>query len=159
MGSLPDARRLPSVIQTHLAMNTDCPTTHRLILVLASAWLLAGACATLRAQDRQPATLPTTPPTTGPHVALGVGEQVPSEDDLIKDLHSLGLINGQTDIFRSACPVRDLAKKMSSTQPSADDLILAAVRTQHLYDLGIRTIIRRRCKELKEDSSLWIAGA
>jgi hypothetical protein len=70
-----------------------------------------------------------------------VGEKVPSEDDLIKDLHSMGLIQGRTNIFRCACPVRDIAKKMAATQPSEDDLWQARVRMQRLYDLGIRTII------------------
>src|SRR5262245_40869334 len=37
-----------------------------------------------------------------------VGEKVPSEDDVIKGLHSLGLINGRTNIFRCASPVKDL---------------------------------------------------
>jgi Tyrosine phosphatase family len=70
-----------------------------------------------------------------------VGEKVPSEDSIVPDFHSLGLINGQLNIFRSACPVRDIAKKMSSTRPSDDQLKEAQARMQHLYDLGIRTII------------------
>jgi hypothetical protein len=37
--------------------------------------------------------------------------------------------------------VRDLAKKMSTTEPSTDDLGQAKARTQRLFDLGVRTII------------------
>jgi hypothetical protein len=70
-----------------------------------------------------------------------VGEKVPSEDSVLKDFHSLGLINGRTNIFRCACPVRDIAKKMSATQPSAADLAEARQRMKRLYDLGIRTVI------------------
>jgi hypothetical protein len=82
----------------------------------------------------QAATAPAA--TTNP-----TGEKVPSEDAIIKDLHSLGLIQGQTNIFRSACPVRDIAAAMAATQPSDADLAAARARMQHLYDLGIRTDI------------------
>jgi rhodanese-related sulfurtransferase len=77
-------------------------------------------------------------PTTQP----GVGEQIPSEDPLLADFHSLGLINGHTNIFRAACPVRDLAKlKPSATQPAEAIMSDAVKRMQRLYDLGIRTDI------------------
>jgi len=70
-----------------------------------------------------------------------VGEQVPSEDSVIKDFHSLGLIDGRVDIFRCASPVRDLGTP--TTLPSDGDVLLdeAKARIQRLYDLGIRTII------------------
>ena len=68
-----------------------------------------------------------------------VGEKVPSEDDIIKDLHSLGLIEGHTNIFRSASPVRDLLNESGKSDPDA--LAEAKKRMQHLHDLGIRTII------------------
>jgi hypothetical protein len=70
-----------------------------------------------------------------------VGELVPSEDPVLKDFHSLGLIQGDLDIFRCACPVRDLGKKMATTQPTAHQLAEAVARMQRLYDLGIRTDI------------------
>jgi hypothetical protein len=69
-----------------------------------------------------------------------VGERVPSEDPILKDFHSLGLIDGHTNIFRSACPVRDLAKA-ATTQPSKSLDQQANARMQRLYDLGIRTVI------------------
>lgn len=50
--------------------------------------------------------LPRGPAAFSPLTA-NVGEKVPSEDPVIKDLHSLGLIEGRTNIFRSASPVRD----------------------------------------------------
>jgi protein tyrosine phosphatase (PTP) superfamily phosphohydrolase (DUF442 family) len=93
-----------------------------ILFLLASAGLAAAG----------PATQPADKP----------GEQIPSEDPVIKDLHSLGLIDGQTDIFRSACPVRDLAKQASAaTQPAAALQDQANARMKHLYDLGIRTDI------------------
>jgi len=91
-----------------------------LLLVMSSAPLLPAQTA--------PATQP-------------VGERVPSDDATIKDLHQIGLVNGQTDIFRSACPVRDLARRMTTTRPSADLLAAAEERMRHLHDLGIRTVI------------------
>lgn len=72
-----------------------------------------------------------------------VGEKVPSEDDLIPNFHSLGPINGQTDIYRCACPVGELFKKKSddTTQPSDSMMDQAVARMKRLHDLGIRTII------------------
>lgn len=79
-------------------------------------------------------------PSTRPS-AQSVGERVPSEDPILRDFHSLGLIDGRVDIFRCASPVRDLGTP--TTFPS-DDLRQsqeAESRIHHLYDLGIRTII------------------
>jgi protein-tyrosine phosphatase len=76
--------------------------------------------------------------TTAPGAGV---EQIPSEDSVINDFHSLGLINGHVNIFRSACPVRDLAKGITTTQPSAAESAEARQRMQRLYDLGIRTVI------------------
>ncbi|MGA3068099.1 MAG: tyrosine-protein phosphatase [Tepidisphaeraceae bacterium] len=81
-------------------------------------------------------TLPTTQP-----IQQKVGEQVPSEDPVLKDFHSMGLLNGQLNIYRGACPVRDLGKKMATTHPSPQDLTAADARMQRLYDRGIRTVI------------------
>jgi hypothetical protein len=112
------------------------PTSSFRIRYLFGCTVLVGlAIAPLRAEQASP----TTPPTT--QKVPGVGEQVPSEDGLIKDLHSMGLIDGFNDIFRCACPVRDLAREMSTTQPSPQQVDQAKVRMQHLYDLGIRTIV------------------
>ena len=68
-----------------------------------------------------------------------VGERVPSEDRAIQNFHSLGLINGHTNIFRSASPVRDLVD--SSGNPVANAAAEAEARMKHLYELGIRTVI------------------
>lgn len=81
-----------------------------------------------------------TPVATRPAQQI-VGEQVPSEDSVLNDFHSLGLVNGQLNIFRCACPVRDLAKRMAATQASEAELTEAAARMQRLYDLGVRTVI------------------
>ncbi|HUB24312.1 MAG TPA: dual specificity protein phosphatase family protein [Tepidisphaeraceae bacterium] len=70
------------------------------------------------------------------------GEVVPSEDALIPDLHSLGLINGQVNIFRCGCPMEEIVKQNEiATQPVDDLLPQAEVRLARMYELGIRTII------------------
>lgn len=74
-------------------------------------------------------------------IAAETTSKIPSEDAVIKNLHSLGLINGQTNIFRCACPVMDVAEQMKSAKPTEEDLKPARERMQHLRDLGIRTVI------------------
>ncbi len=81
-----------------------------------------------------------TLPSTQPAQQI-VGEQVPSDDAVLKDFHSLGLVDGEVDIFRSACPVRDLGKKMATTQPTDAEIDAAVARMRRLRDLGIRTDI------------------
>ena len=79
---------------------------------------------------------PNTEATGLPNV---VGERIPSEDDVVPNLHSMGLLKVHANIFRSACPVRDLAK--SVTQDEQQKLSEAEKRLHHLHELGIRTII------------------
>lgn len=110
----------------------------------AARWLtsiarLASACALLcptsalcLAADGPQSSVPSSK-------TAGVGERVPSEDESIKDFHCLGLIQGHTNIFRSASPVRDLVDNSGKTTDGAQEE--AKRRLQHLYDLGIRTII------------------
>ena len=94
-----------------------------------SILLLATACST-EAQTPPPSHDSAAPAvTTQPSAPVAV-ELVPSEDLQIKDFHSLGLIDGEVDIFRCSSPVRDL--------PTPDE---ARERFQHLYSLGIRTVI------------------
>ncbi len=64
-----------------------------------------------------------------------------SEDAVIKNLHSLGLINGQTNIFRCANPVMDVAEEVKNAKPTEADLKEAKERMQRLYHRGIRTVI------------------
>lgn len=78
--------------------------------------------------------------------------KTPSEDAVIKNLHSLGLINGQTNIFRCACPVMDVAEQMKGTKPTEKDLALARERMQHLRDLGIRTVISFQHQDLSGEN-------
>src|SRR5262245_5336409 len=66
----------------------------------------------LAQEQRQPAV------NSGKADGVEVGERVPSEDGIVKNLHSLGLIEGRTNIFRSASPVRDLVNE--SGEPNAD---------------------------------------
>jgi hypothetical protein len=91
---------------------------------------MACAFTAARGQDAAPAT----------RKSPLVGERVPSEDSVLKDLHSLGLICGHTNIYRCACPVRDLAKA-AATQPDQDFREQAKGRMQRLCDLGVRTVI------------------
>ncbi|HEY1923317.1 MAG TPA: tyrosine-protein phosphatase [Tepidisphaeraceae bacterium] len=70
-----------------------------------------------------------------------VGERVPSEDAVLKDFHSLGLVEGYVDIFRCASPVRDLGAPTATTRQSEAQIGIAAARMQRLHDLGIHTII------------------
>jgi hypothetical protein len=87
-----------------------------------------------------PAQVPPAPPTTQP-ANKSIGEKVPSEDPVIKDFHSLGLIDGRVDIFRCASPVRDLGTPATSASDRIDQAEEAQSRIQHIRDLGIRTII------------------
>ncbi len=78
--------------------------------------------------------------TTAPAAAAHAGERVPSEDTVVKDLHSLGLIDGRVNVFRCACPVRDLGKAVEGGERTWP-LDEAVVRMKHLHDLGITTVI------------------
>jgi protein-tyrosine phosphatase len=51
----------------------------------------------------------------------------------------MGLVEGNTNIFRSACPVRELAKSTSKDEKTK--LAEAEASMRHLRKLGIRTII------------------
>jgi hypothetical protein len=73
--------------------------------------------------------------------AEAVGERVPSEDPVLKDFHSLGLLDGRVDIFRCASPVRDLGKPAATKVESDAQISTASARISRLYSLGIRTII------------------
>jgi hypothetical protein len=87
-----------------------------------------------------PAAGLSTGATTMPSEPSAVGERVPSEDPVLRDFHSLGLIDGRVDIFRCASPVRDLASS-PTTRSSDAQLASAMQRMRRIYDLGIRTII------------------
>ena len=123
-------------------------TPYRLSLVFS---ILLSCPALLPAQ----ATLPASQT-----VAQKPGEKSPSDDALIWDFHNLGEINGATNLFRSASPLRDLEKK--GEKPADDAAAQARARLQHLYDLGVRTIISFEQPNPpagagKEDKTNWIA--
>src|SRR5690348_4176136 len=105
-----------------------CP----MILLLGSVVLCAKEPQTQSGVAKPAATSPTVLPDT-------VGERVPSEDSVVKNLHSLGLVSGHTNIFRSACPVRELAK--STDKDDRSKLAEAEATMRHLQKLGVRTII------------------
>ncbi|MGA2502344.1 MAG: tyrosine-protein phosphatase [Tepidisphaeraceae bacterium] len=68
-----------------------------------------------------------------------VGEQVPSEDPSIKDFHSLGVVNGQLRLFRSASLSRDLFREAQANEAAARLEVRA--RMERLVKLGVRTIV------------------
>ncbi len=113
------------------------------LLLIAIA--IGGISALVGGAERpaEPSAPPSAPPALAPATrptATGSGiERVPSDDLVLKDLHSLGLVNGQLKLFRCASPVRDIAKAMTTTQPSDEQQHEARVRLQRLYDLGVRT--------------------
>jgi hypothetical protein len=82
-----------------------------------------------------------TPVPTNVAPGENSSSRIPSEDVVIKNLHRMGPINGQTNIFRCACPVMDVAEQMKTAKPTEEDLRLARERMQHLRDLGVRTVI------------------
>jgi protein-tyrosine phosphatase len=67
--------------------------------------------------------------------------KTPSEDALIPNLHSLGVIDGRTNIYRCGSPTMSVAREMKSWPPSPEDQQAARERMQRLYDLGVRTVI------------------
>lgn len=86
------------------------------------------------------ATTSTLEPPLYP-LAPKPGERVPSDDPILKDFHSLGLVNGTLNLYRCASPVRDLGKKVHDPADLAAFAPDAKARLQHLKDLGIQTII------------------
>jgi Tyrosine phosphatase family len=119
-------------------MHLHCRHLSQIVFLVVILFGAAGPRCRCYAQDVPPADAsPTTAKTAAP--VASAGEKVPSEDSVIKDLHSLGLINGYTNIFRSASPVRDLVDSSGAVAQNAKDE--ARARLQHLHDLGIRTII------------------
>jgi hypothetical protein len=103
----------------------------RRLVLLALPLILAGsALGPAWAQEEAPATQGAAPV-----------EKIPSEDPLIKNMHCMGLIDGRTNIFRCACPVMDVAMHMKIDQPTTRDMQKAVAQMQHLYNLGIRTVV------------------
>lgn len=70
-----------------------------------------------------------------------------SEDPLIANYHSLGEINHRTHIFRCANPVGAIADRLKDAEPSAADRAQARAQMQHLYDLGVRTVVSLQRQE------------
>jgi protein-tyrosine phosphatase len=100
-----------------------------------------------------------TPSKPGLATTSVVGEKVPSEDPVIGVFHTLGIINGQDHLYRSAAPMRDLAKAAIVTPDSAEARTAAATRMKRLYARGIRTVISLENVDPtdKEDQAAWIA--
>jgi Tyrosine phosphatase family len=111
------------------------PIRRRFVFHLCAGCSVAAGCfgPPLRAE--------TPPKPADGTLQTQVGERVPSDDPVIPDLHSLGLVCGHTNIFRSACPVRDLAKTPTSELSNAEKLSAAQSRMRRLRSLGIETII------------------
>ncbi len=97
-----------------------------------------------------PATAPATKPASTQKSSL-VGEKIPSEDPLIKDFHSLGMVQGKLTLFRSASPTRDLVKGQTISDDLAPLQKQADARLKHLADLGIRSIVSLESPDSVED--------
>lgn len=70
-----------------------------------------------------------------------------SEDSLIVNYHPLGKIGGKGNIVRCANPVDKIAEDLKGAEPTAADREKARAQMQHLYDLGIRTVISLQRQE------------
>ena len=101
-----------------------------LVILAAGRGFAAGPAAAHREQAA----------TTAPGTVAHAGERVPSEDKVVNDFHSLGLIDGRINVFRCACPVRDLGKAVEGGERTWP-LDEAVARMKHLHDLGITTVI------------------
>ena len=78
--------------------------------------------------------------TTMPGGETSVDKAPPSEDPVLRNFHTMGLVDGHNDIFRCASPLHE-ADKSSSTTTRPVDMQVALGRMQRVYGLGIRTII------------------
>ncbi len=85
-------------------------------------------------------------------IQTDVGEAMPSDDAVIKNFRCLGLVNGKVNIFRSACPVRDLGKEING-KPTDAQMAEAISRMKHLYELGIRTIVSFQGTSANDDEA------
>ncbi len=123
--------------------------------------MLAGGVAALAAvpQGKSAATASATAAK-----AKETGEKIPSESAAIKDLHSLGLVDGRVTIFRSASPTRDMVKGTAAAPDKEALRAEAAKRMAELAKLGIKTIVSLENPDAaddaeagaKEQRNLWI---
>ncbi len=134
---------------------------NRLLLLLAFSASLFTASLLAASPAASPAT--TAPAAAAPK-AKETGEKIPSESAVIKDLHSLGLIEGHLTIFRSASPTRDLVKDKPIPADKTPLQQQAQQRMAELAKLGIKTIISFENPDeadnaeagAKEQRTLWI---
>jgi hypothetical protein len=86
-------------------------------------------------------TQPAQSSARGSSAAANPWEKIPSEDAVIVDFHSLGFLDGTTNIFRSGSPVHGLVTKRMN--PAAVDALLPAAedRIRRLQLLGIKTVV------------------
>ena len=118
-------------------------TTPRCWFIFFSATLLGSLIC-------QPALFAADAPST---VSLeSVKPAVSSEDRLIANYHSLGEINHRTNIVRCANPVGAIADRLKDAEPTTADREQAKAQMQHLYDLGVRTVISLQRQEPPTDS-------
>lgn len=92
-------------------------------------------------------TPPSVPNASAPASVKTVSPKASSEDRLIPNFHSLGEIAGRTNIVRCANPVDNIADRLNGAEPTAADRQQAKAQMQHLYDLGIRTVVSLQRQE------------
>jgi len=76
-----------------------------------------------------------------------ISPKASSEDRLIPNFHSLGEIAHHTNIFRCANPVGNIADRLKGAEPTDADRQQAKAQMQHLYDLGVRTVVSLQRQE------------
>lgn len=89
---------------------------------------------------------------SAPASSLATSPKAASEDRLIANYHSLGEIAHRTNIVRCANPVGAIADRLDGAEPTAADRQQARAQMQHLYDLGIRTVVSLQRQEAPTDA-------
>ena len=155
------------LFQEHRSFEIETPS----VLISRSgcgAWFLStlSAAPARCAQSVSTKSIGNHQPQQARSLPLVTGEKIPSEDPLIKNFHSLGLIEGRVNIFRCASPTRDLVKdKPLPGDRAALAKFADATRLKHLAELGIHTIISLENPDSTEDGdasskaqqTLWMA--
>src|SRR5688572_26703657 len=112
------------------------------LILFASSLLSAALCPTALWAGE-----PSSPPP-----AKAAARKAASEDPLIVNYHSLGKIGHKGNIVRCANPVEKIAENLKGAEPTAEDRRQAKAQMQHLYDLGIRTVVSLQRQEAPTDA-------
>ncbi|HET6407847.1 MAG TPA: tyrosine-protein phosphatase [Chthoniobacteraceae bacterium] len=92
------------------------------------------------------------PASTTPATAAAKSPPNPSEDKVIGNFHSLGEIGGRSNIYRCANPIGPVTERLKGQPPSDADRREAKERMQHLYQLGVRTVVSLQNQQAPTES-------